>query len=1235
MSMYTLLRNNHQPTMTDIEDTFQGNLCRCTGYRPILEGYRTFTKGTPAAGCSMNGTAGGCCQNGSSQPRSMNGTTSGCCQNGSSQPRGKDDDHKMKGISSTLFKPGTFKPYDPTMEIIFPPELILTLEKVEPTFLKFTNERQIWLRPVSLKQLLKSKSQYPDSKLIVGNTEVGIEMKFKRMEYPVIITCSDVPELNTLLVDSKGISVGSSVTLSTLAHFLKQQLKKLPEYKCRTFAAIIEMLHWFAGNQIRNVAAIGGNIITGSPISDLNPILMAAKSTLTVISTEGNSRKLRMDENFFTGYRKNAMLPNEVLVSIHVPFTEETEYFMAYKQAHRRDDDIAIVNAAFRVKMASSVVEDCSMAFGGMAPTTKLALQAMKYIKKRNWDNLLLEDVSSQLADEMYLPPGVPGGMAEYRQSLVLSFFFKFHQYVSQLIIPTNNHIIPPVLSESSATSSISRPEAKSTQMFQETHDDQSTCENVGHPIVHKSAYKQVTGEAIYIDDMLPFKNELHMALVYSTKAHAKIISVDPSEALLMDGVCTYVDHRDVPGSNTTGPVLQDEEVFVTELVTCVGQIIGAIVADTQYIAQRAANKVHIEYKELVPIITIEDSIDKQSFLAKPKSITNGSIKKGFDQSDHVIEGEMRMGEQEHFYLETNACVVVPGEDQGIEIFSSTQNPTLTQWLAANVLGLQNHVVSCRVKRIGGGFGGKETRSLILSSAVAVAANKVGQPVRCVLDRDEDMASMGTRHAFLGRYKVGFTNDGKIQALDIDMYSNCGNSMDLSFSVMERALFHMDNTYNIPNIKGTGYLCKTNIPSNTAFRGFGGPQGMMIAENWISDIARLCGISQRKVREINMYNEEDITFFNQKLVDFNLKRCWNECLENSDYEKRQKDIEHYNKNNRWKKRGIFAIPTKFGIAFTATFMNQSGALVLVYKDGSVLLTHGGVEMGQGLHTKMIQVASQTLGIPTQKIYINETSTSTVPNTSPSAASATSDLNGMAIKNACKKILDRLKPYVIEKPKASWEDWIKAAYFDRVSLSATGFYMTPDIGYDWDTNTGTPFNYFTFGAAVSEVEIDCLTGDHVVLRTDIVMDVGDSINPAIDIGQIEGGFIQGYGLFTLEEHRWSPSGQLLTKGPGFYKIPGFTDIPVEFNVSLLAGVPNKRAVCSSKAIGEPPLFLASSVFYAIKEAVCSARQDAGIEGVFRMDSPATAERIRMACADKITKKFPSAEPGTFKPFFVRA
>lgn len=432
-------------------------------------------------------------------------------------------------------------------------------------------------------------------------------------------------------------------------------------------------------------------------------------------------------------------------------------------------------------------------------------------------------------------------------------------------------------------------------------------------------------------------------------------------------------------------------------------------------------------------------------------------------------------------------------------------------------------------------------------------------------------------------------------------------------------MFHFQNAYLIPNVKVMGWVCKTNLPSNTAFRGFGGPQGMFAAENFMREVARVVGKDYIEVADINLYKKGDLTHFNQKLPDSNIKRCWDEVLLSSKYHKRKELIEVFNKENRWRKKGITAIPTMFGIAFTALHLNQAGALIHIYADGSVLISHGGTEMGQGLHTKMMQVASRVFNIPVEKIHIGETATDKVPNTSATAASAGSDLNGMAVLNACNILMKRIEPICNEFPDKDWNFWINKAYFERISLSATGFYATPNLGYSFETNSGNAFSYFTHGAAVSEVEIDCLTGDHQVIRTDIVMDLGSSINPAIDIGQIEGGFMQGYGLFTLEEMIYSSTGQVYSKGPGMYKIPGFADIPAELNVALLKDATNPRAVFSSKAVGEPPLFLASSIFFAIKEAIGAARKDEGLASNFNLISPATASRIRLACVDGITKK----------------
>uniref|UniRef100_H2YN18 Aldehyde oxidase/xanthine dehydrogenase a/b hammerhead domain-containing protein n=1 Tax=Ciona savignyi TaxID=51511 RepID=H2YN18_CIOSA len=696
-------------------------------------------------------------------------------------------------------------------------------------------------------------------------------------------------------------------------------------------------------------------------------------------------------------------------------------------------------------------------------------------------------------------------------EALTLSFFFKFYIHIKDCLCKEGaTQVSITELRIKSKQLSMFVPICEITHfLLMKVPENQPKDDSVGRPLPHSSGQLHVTGEAKYIDDITPHADELYMCLVTSTRCHAYVRDVNLADAMTSPGYVTYVDHRDIPGSNECG-VMNGDLVFANGKVTCVGQVIGAVIADTCAHAQRAAQLVKITYEDIFPrILTIEDAIKHESF-HKILHLNAGDAAAALDASEYVIEGEIRIAGQEHFYLETQACLVVPQlESDQMEIYASSQSPTFLQDNAASVLGIENNKVIVRVKRMGGGFGGKETRFVLVSNPAVVAAKKCGRPIRCMLTRQEDMLISGQRHSFYAKYKVGFTKEGKLTSLVNNIYSNAGNSLDLSISVMERALYHSGGCYRIPNISIAGHVCKTNVSSNTAFRGFGAPQAMLIAEDWISGIAAKLGISGEKVREINMYKEGDNTYYGQVLECFNLPRCWQECRQKSNFNERKEKIEEYNSKNRWRKRGISCIPTMFGISFTGFFLNQAGALVQVYKDGSVLLTHGGTEMGQGLHTKMIQVASTCLGIPASRIHISSTSTETVPNTSPTAASVGSDINGMAIKEACEKILGRLKPLRENLAELSWDDLIMKAYLERISLSATGFYKTPDIYCNWDQKSGEcfgrPFDYFTYGAAVSEVEIDCLTGDHVVLQTDIVMDVGGSLNPAVDIGQIEGAF----------------------------------------------------------------------------------------------------------------------------------
>jgi len=573
-----------------------------------------------------------------------------------------------------------------------------------------------------------------------------------------------------------------------------------------------------------------------------------------------------------------------------------------------------------------------------------------------------------------------------------------------------------------------------------------------------------------------------------------------------------------------------------------------------------------------------------------------------------------------------------------------------SQTYVAQVCDVAANKVVSKVKRLGGGFGGKETRSIQLTGIVSLAAKRTGRPVRCMLNRDEDMVTSGQRHPFLARWKVGVNKDGKLQALDADVFCNAGWSQDLSAAVVDRSLSHSDGCYLIPNVHVRGRLCKTNTMSNTAFRGFGGPQGMFIAESYMEEIADRLDIPVEKLREINFYKPLEETHFNQSLKDWHVPIMYQQVKDEVQYAERQEAITKFNETHKWKKRGLALIPTKFGISFTALFLNQAGALVHIYHDGSVLVAHGGTEMGQGLHTKMTMIAAEALGVPLSDVYISETATNTVANTSSTAASASSDLNGYATFNACAQINARLAPYREKFGKdAPMKKLASAAYFDRVNLSANGFYKTPDIGYTWGPNVGQMFFYFTQGVSAAEVEVDTLTGDWTCLRADIKMDIGRSINPSIDYGQIEGAFVQGMGLFTTEESLWfrggPMKGQLATRGPGAYKIPGFRDIPQEFNVSMLKGVQweNLQTIQRSRGVGEPPLFMGSAVFFAIRDALKAARKQYGVQaeigidskddGLLRLESPATPERIRTSCVDPIVKRSLVKPQEGEKSFFI--
>ncbi len=746
----------------------------------------------------------------------------------------------------------------------------------------------------------------------------------------------------------------------------------------------------------------------------------------------------------------------------------------------------------------------------------------------------------------------------------------------------------------------------------------------------HDSARKHVSGLADYTDDIDEPNGTLHGAIGWSKEANALIKKIDLSEVWKSEGVITVVTTRDIPGRNDVGPVFNGDPIFPSKKVEFYGQPLFAVAATTTDLARRAVLKAKIIYKILKPVVTIKEALKKKTFVLKGKKIQRGNPTKAILKSKNRLKGNFTTGSQEHFYLEGQVAFVVPKEDKDLLVYSSTQHPSETQQIVSKMLNQKSNSITVLVRRIGGGFGGKET-NFLTASICALLASKTKKPVKLKLDRDDDMIITGKRHDFYSDYRVGFNDLGVIDGLKIKLASRCGMSPDLSGAINERALLHIDNAYYLSNIQVQNYLCKTNTVSSTAFRGFGGNQGMMAIENIIDNIARYLKKDPAEVRKNNFYRKDNknITHYGMKIEDNVIQEIFNQLIKKSNYKKRYSKIKRFNLNNKYLKKGIAITPVKFGISFTTIHLNQAGALVHIYTDGSVYLNHGGIEMGQGTNTKIAQLVANALGLPYDKIKISSTNTSKVPNTSASAASSTTDLNGAAALNAVSKIKDNLEKFIIKKYNIKniknvayrkgliifnkrsfiFNNVIKEAYLNRISLSSSGFYSTPKINFNKKTFSGRPFLYFCYGASVSEVTVDTLTGENIIDRVDILQDAGKAINPVLELGQIEGGFVQGQGWLTMEEVNWKPNGQITTTSPSTYKIPAASDIPKKFNVEIFKKGKNvENVINKSKTTGEPPLMNAMSVFFAIKDAIASISNYTLYPNI---DAPATPERILMS------------------------
>ncbi|MFO0603997.1 MAG: xanthine dehydrogenase molybdopterin binding subunit [Polyangiales bacterium] len=1140
MSLFEAL---HRPDALDrpaVADQLCGNLCRCTGYRPIRD-----------AACDLLAS--------------------------------RDEALAHDRFRLPLVAPDA-APEAPPLDVVDPA----------------TGDR--FVRPATLDALCALRRAHPEAVLVAGATEVGVEMNKKYRRFPLLISTEGVAGFGAVTRAGGRWEVGGGATLTALEEALGASLP-----------GVTKMLRVFASRQIRNRATLAGNLATASPIGDMPPTLLALDAEVVARSADGE-RAIPLAD-FFTGYRQTALRADEVIAK--VCFEEGprdpawTRHFNTYKVSKRRELDISIVAAAFCVDVdAANVVRHARLAYGGVAATPVCASAVERLLVGNPWTRATV-DAALPMLREAFAPIADARSEVAYRRELVASLFEKFFEGAESLGQDGALEFVPGA---------------------EQPTDDASRA------LKHESGVGHATGAAVYVEDQCLDRPMLELWPVCSPHARARIVRRDASKALAMPGVTAVYFAEDIPGTNDVGAVRQDEPLLAQGEVFFHGQMVAVVVGESYDACRAAAMRVEVEYEPLPAVLGIDAAIAADSWHTNGHRIRRGDPEAAIAAAPRSLEGTVTSGGQEHFYLETHAAWAERTDDGGVRVVSSTQHPSEVQAVVSHVLHLSRAAVVVESPRMGGGFGGKETQGNGFAALCALAAWKTGRPARLMLDRDLDMALTGKRHPFRTDFRVGFDLEGRVLGFTANVYSDGGWALDLSESINDRALFHIDNTYYLPAVDVFGRVAKTNVVSHTAFRGFGGPQGMVVIEDALDRVARALGLDPRAVRERNFYRgdgETSTTHYGELVEHNRLPRIWSELLASSDYDARRAAVDAWNAAHPMVKRGLAITPVKFGISFTATFLNQAGALVLAYRDGSVQVNHGGTEMGQGLYTKVLGVAMRELGLPASNIRVMKTRTDKVPNTSATAASAGADLNGAAVRAACVTLRERLVAvaasmlgcesaevtvgdgqFTARGESQTWKAVCERAYVQQVPLSATGFYKTPDIAYDRKAGRGRPFHYYAFGAAVTEVELDGYTGMKRVVRADILHDVGDSLNPGVDRGQVEGAYVQGVGWLTAEELKWDAKGRLLTHSASTYQIPAVSDAPMDFRVALLSDAAQQSVIHGSKAVGEPPFMLAISAREALRDAVAAFGAPGG---QVPLPAPSTHEALYHAVRARLDRR----------------
>jgi xanthine dehydrogenase molybdopterin binding subunit/xanthine dehydrogenase small subunit len=1151
MSLFEMYYRDDCREAWQISDQLSGNLCRCTGYRPIRDAAL-----------------------------------------GALAQRAAAAKAEAAGAAADPFRSRLAQPVPPLPA------------------LDYAAQGERFFRPTTLAALFDLMKEYPDARLVAGATEIGVDINKKFASFPLLISTEGVPELTHLERTPAGWKIGGAVTFTAIEEAMASE-----------YPSLARMLRVFASRGIRNRATMGGNIATASPIGDSAPVLLTLDASVTLASA-GGERTLPLSE-FFLGYRRTALRPGEIILGIVVPLLPQapgaTRRMDFLKVSKRRELDISIVAGAFRVDLdGQGVVRLARIAYGGVALATARARKAEEALLGRPIEEA--QEAVAQALRAEYSPIDDVRGSAAYRRGLIVSLWEKFVRGERSV---AQDGTLDFAMGETFPAVDASRA------------------------LLHESGRGHVTGAALYVDDTAQRRPMLEAWPVCSPHAHARIRSRSAEKARGVPGVTAVLAAEDVPGVNNVGTARHDEPLFARDEVVYQGQIVALVVGDSLKACRRAAALVEVDYEPLPPVLGITNAIARDSYLTEPHILKRGDCGQALAGSPHRLEGEFESGGQEHFYLETHAAWAEPGEYGALFVSSSTQHPSEIQTIVAEVLDRPRSMIVVQSPRMGGAFGGKEVQGNTFAALVAVAAVKTGRPVRIQLDRDLDMTITGKRHPFHSRFSVGYDASGRLLAADITLTSDGGWSLDLSQPIMDRALFHLDNAYYIPAVHFSGRVARTNTTSHTAFRGFGGPQAMLVIEEIMDRVARRLGLPPEQVRNANLYHGSgttNTTHYGQEIGDNRLNAMWEQVQKQAGFAARRRVIELWNREHPGVKRGLAVTAEKFGISFTLAAYNQGGAFIVIYQDGSVQVNHGGTEMGQGLHTKVLGVAMRELGLPAAHFRMMPTSTDKVPNTSATAASSGADLNGAAVRDACITLRGRLVPVAAGLLEAKtgarvapgevvfaegfarvsgaareaavpFAEVCQHAYRLRVSMSATGYYATPGITWDWEKSEGHPFYYYACGAAVSEVEVDGYTGMHRVLRVDIVHDVGDSLNPGVDRGQIEGGFVQGMGWLTREELRWDTEGRLQTHSASTYQIPALSDAPIEFHVTLFPRAAQAGTIHGSKAVGEPPLMLSISVREAIRDAIASFGRPGG---EVPLASPATCEAIFTAVQERIRR-----------------